>query len=279
MSTLSTEPALAKLLLRDRVLLVGGLVVVTIATWAYTIDMAWGGHGSHASGQHAEHAHHAHHGMAHSVSAMLTPHAEHQMSVGMLIVMWIVMMIAMMLPSAGPVGMLHARFVRAKNGGEPAYLTGMFLVGYCVVWAGFSTVAALVQAYLERSQLMSPVAMALFSSVAGGITLVVAGAFQFSPWKNACLHQCRTPIGFLMTEWQDGASGSFVMGLKNGLFCLGCCWAIMALLFVGGVMSMLWMAGLTALMLIEKIAPHGDRVAKAAGVAMIIGGVFMLFSG
>ncbi len=325
------QPRIARLLLRDRVLLIGGLVVVTIVTWLYTIDMA-GEHSQHgAHGQHGNHAQHASHDMTghqghdmtghqghdmtghqghdmtgheghdmtgheghdmtgheghdmtghedHArVDSLVGPHTEHQMSAYSLIVMWIIMMIAMMLPSAGPVAMLHARFVRSKSQGEPAYLTGVFLIGYCAVWAGFSATAAIAQIYLERSELMSPVAMTLFSPLAGGITLILAGLFQFTPWKNSCLHQCRTPLGFLMTEWRDGAYGSFVMGIKNGLFCLGCCWAIMLLLFVGGVMSMLWMAGLTALMLIEKIAPYGGYVARVAGVAMVIGGVLMILS-
>jgi len=259
---------LAPLLLRDRVLLIGGLVVVTVVTWLYTIDMSVGGH----EGHHAHH--HQHHGLAEAV----TPHAEHSMSIGALTLMWIVMMIAMMLPSAGPVGITHARFVRARNGGEPAYLTGAFLVGYCVVWAVFSTLAAFAQVFLERHELMSPVAMALFSNAAGGAALIGAGLFQFSSLKKSCLHRCRTPLAFIMTEWRDGVSGSFVMGLKNGIFCLGCCWALMLLLFVGGVMSMLWMGALTALMLFEKLGPRGDRVAQVAGVAMVAGGLAMLFA-
>ena len=120
---------------------------------------------------------------------------------------------------------------------------------------------------------MSPMAMRLDSRALGGVILIVAGVFQWTPWKNACLSRCRSPIGFFMTGWREGTGGGFFMGVRHGLSCLGCCWALMLLLFVVGTMNMLWIAALTALVLIEKVAPRGELVARIAGVAMIaVGG-------
>ncbi len=187
--------------------------------------------------------------------------------------MWVVMMVAMMVPTAAPMTLLYAGFRRGRSPAGPIVLpASAFLLGYVVAWSVFSVAAAALQVTLERTAVMSPMAMKLDSRALGGVMLIVAGVFQWTPWKNACLSRCRSPIGFFMTSWREGIGGGFLMGVHHGMSCLGCCWALMLLLFVVGTMNMLWIAALTALVLIEKVAPRGDRVARIAGLAMIVAG-------
>ncbi len=153
--------------------------------------------------------------------------------------------------------------------------TTLFYIGYIAVWAIFSAAFAALQLGLQTAALLTP-ALASASPLLGGGILIVAGAFQFSALKRSCLSQCRSPIGFLMAEWRDGRTGAWIMGAKHGLHCVGCCWALMALLFVVGVMNLLWMAIITAFLLVEKLAPAGDRVGRAAGLAFIVWGVWMI---
>ncbi|HEX7839035.1 MAG TPA: DUF2182 domain-containing protein [Kofleriaceae bacterium] len=254
-------PRAARVWLRDRYVVVGLLVLVTAATWYYTVDMA------RAMGAMS-------HDMAGMAHGALSPHHEHMAASG-LVTMWVIMMIAMMLPSAIPVTVLHARLLR-DNDTSPRVRSLIFALGYAVVWAGFSVAAAAVQIALERSSVLSAMWMRFARVEVGAGVLIAAGLFQFSPMKTACLRQCRTPLGFLMTEWRDGVAGALGMGIKNGLYCVGCCWALMLLLFVGGVMSMLWMLALTLLMLVEKLAPGGHYVARGAGVVMIGAGIAQL---
>ena len=247
-----------RLWLRDRYVIVGLLALVAAATWYDTVDIA------RAMGHPAMGLHGA-----------LCPHHAHMGVLG-LVMMWVTMMIAMMLPSAIPVTVMHARMVRDQDA-SPRVRSLVFALGYVVVWAGFSVASAAVQIGLERSSVLSPTWMRFARPEVGAGVLIAAGLFQFSPMKTACLLQCRTPVGFLMTAWRDGLGGALRMGMKNGLYCVGCCWALMLLLFVGGVMSMLWMLALTLLMLVEKIAPGGRHVARGAGVVMIAAGLALLF--
>jgi len=140
-----------------------------------------------------------------------------------------------------------------------------------VVWIGFSVVAAVAQWVLHEAALLSPMMTA--SPQLGGAILIAAGLYQLTPMKGACLTHCRSPLGFLMGHWRDGLSGAFQMGLHHGLFCLGCCWALMCVLFVVGVMNLIWVAAITAFVLLEKVGPGGVWVARFAGVAMIAIGV------
>src|SRR6266545_2008472 len=195
------------------------------------------------------------------------------MSIGWILIMWVVMIVAMMVPTAAPMTLLYAGFRRGRSPAGPIVLpASAFLLGYVVAWSVFSVAAAALQVTLERTAVMSPMAMKLDSRALGGVMLIVAGVFQWTPWKNACLSRCRSPIGFFMTSWREGIGGGFLMGVHHGMSCLGCCWALMLLLFVVGTMNMLWIAALTALVLIEKVAPRGDRVARIAGLAMIVAG-------
>ncbi len=189
-------------------------------------------------------------------------------------VMWAVMMVAMMLPSAIPVVLM---FVAIKRGhGEPHSfaLAAMFLMGYLIVWMGFSALATLAQWGLHTVAALSP-GLVSVSPLVGGALLAAAGIFQWTPLKHACLTQCRSPRGFFMTEWRDGTRGALLIGLKHGRYCLGCCWLLMGLLFVAGVMNLAWVAVIAVFILVEKVVPAGQWVGRAAGLLLIGWGVWM----
>ena len=186
--------------------------------------------------------------------------------------MWAVMMAGMMAGTATPVLLLFAasRAKRPMPGARVAVL--MFGMGYLLVWVGFSAVAALTQWGLHEKALMTPMMTASSPYLAGGI-LIVAGLYQLTPLKSACLIQCQSPLGFLMSHWREGAFGALRMGFHHGLFCLGCCWALMAVLFAVGVMNLLWVAALSALVLVEKVGPADKLMARATGAALVICGI------
>jgi len=190
--------------------------------------------------------------------------------------MWAVMMVAMMTPSAAPTVLLFARMQRARSD-RAAGGTGVFLSGYLAVWTGFSAAATAIQHALERTGELSPMMAASSDALAGAI-LVAAGLYQMTPLKNACLRHCRSPIAFFMHYWRPGRAGAFRLGAKHGAFCLGCCWVLMALLFVGGVMNMIWIVGLTLLVLAEKLLPRGHLVAKGSGFVLTAAGATVLLT-
>lgn len=186
------------------------------------------------------------------------------------------MMVAMMIPSAAPMTLTFALVNRKRRESEqPLVPTGIFLSGYLVVWTGFSALAAVAQWVLHARALLSPM-MVSTSPMLGGGLLIAAGIFLWLPLKNTCLTQCRSPLGFLMTDWREGWWGAFVMGLKHGAYCTGCCWLRMALLFVAGVMNVWWIAILTVFVLVEKIVPQGLRVGKFAGTLLVAWGIWLL---
>ena len=187
-----------------------------------------------------------------------------------LVLMWWVMMAAMMLPSATPAILLYGR-VREMRQCDPAIAdTWVFMLGYLAIWLLFSLVAASAQ------WLLIGAAMTVSSPAAGAAVLVAAGFYQLSPLKSACVHECRSPAQFISRHWQSGRSGAVRLGLLHGAYCVGCCWLLMALLFVGGVMNLLWIAGLTLLVAIEKLAPRGPLIGRIAGFALIAWGVAKL---
>ena len=192
--------------------------------------------------------------------------------------MWTVMMIAMMLPSALPFvfafGAEH-RKRRARN--LPYVPAGVFLAGYFAIWTFFSAFAALLQQALHRAALIAST-MNIASSVGAGAILIAAGIYQWTPFKDACLRHCRSPLAFLLSDWREGSPGAFRMGVDHGLFCLGCCWLLMALPFAAGVMSLLWMAAITIFVLVEKAAPGGQWFGKIGGAALVGAGTWMVAS-
>jgi len=191
-------------------------------------------------------------------------------------VMWWVMMIAMMLPSAAPMILLYGLVSRhqEKRGGTPMS-SGIFLLGYLTVWGAFSGLATTLQWQLQKLALMSP-AMAITSAAVGGLILIAAGVYQLTPFRDACLQHCRGPMEFVSRHWMPGAAGAWKMGIRHGLYCLGCCWMLMALLFYGGVMNLYWIIGLTAYIFLEKLVPRGMLVSRLASVVLIAWGALML---
>src|SRR5262245_8229166 len=214
--------------------------------------------------------------MAQAMAAMATPADWTWAYAFLMFGMWWVMMIAMMLPSAGPMILLFALVNRRSHEkGGPYVPTAVFAGAYLVAWGGFSVVAVALQWGLERAELLSPM-MASRNAAFGGALLVLAGAYQLSPLKHACLRQGRGPIDFISRHWRGGGRGAFRMGVHHGLYCLGCCWALMALLFFGGVMNLYWMAGLALFVLLEKAIPPGHWLASLSGLGLVGWGVALL---
>ena len=185
--------------------------------------------------------------------------------------MWWVMMVAMMVPAAAPTILLYARVHRHSSTPHPAPAIASFLAGYLACWLGFALIAAGLHLWL-----LSPMSMALADRRAAGAVLIAAGIYQVSPLKDACLNQCRSPAQFLSRHYRPGPSGAFRLGLLHGAYCIGCCWLLMALLFVGGVMNLLWVAGLTLLVAAEKMLPGGQWLARIAGAGMLVWGLFLV---
>ncbi len=190
--------------------------------------------------------------------------------------MWAVMMIAMMLPSAAPMILLHARIDRVPTSGRRLLHTLIFALTYLLVWLCFSALAALAQAFLVDRGLVSAASLALGDRMLVAALLVGAAFYQFSTAKAACLRQCQSPIHFVMRFWSPGVTGALRLGLVHGLYCVGCCWGIMLLLFVAGVMNLAWVALLAAVVLLEKLAPPGWRVSRLIAGAMLAGALWLV---
>jgi predicted metal-binding membrane protein len=251
---------LETVLRRDRVAVTVGLVGISALAWAYIGYLAWDMERMDM-------------GMEIAAPQM---QAWGALDLVLLFVMWAVMMVAMMVPSASPLILTFATVNRKRRERQgPAVPTAMFLLGYLVVWALFSVVAVVAQWGLHAAALLSPM-MVSTSSILGGVLLIVAGVFQWTPLKHACLKHCRSPLGFLMTEWREGTGGALVMGAKHGSYCVGCCWILMALLFVAGVMNLLWVAVIAAFVLAEKVLPRGDLVGRIAGGVLVLAGIVIL---
>ena len=187
-------------------------------------------------------------------------------------IMWSLMMMAMMLPSAAPMILTFAGLSRQNR---MKFSTISFTGAYLVIWIIFSVGAVIIHWLLQHTGLMSA-KMVTSSELLSGILLMTVGVLQFSPLKKSCLKYCRSPISFLMTDWRKGIKGAWIMGFRHGWYCLGCCYALMLLLFVGGVMNLAWVAALTLAVAIEKMLPHGERIAQFLGGALILAGVFKI---
>ena len=190
--------------------------------------------------------------------------------------MWAVMMPAMMLPSAAPMILMFIPIARRRAAGL-AHLA-LFVSGYLVVWTAFSAVATLAQWGLHAAALLSGPGMSL-AAPAAGVVLVLAGVYQLTPLKRACLTRCQSPLGFLLGVWRDGPGGSFEMGARHGAFCVGCCWALMAVLFAVGAMNLVWVAAIAAFVLLEKALPLPRAASWASGLALIAWGSVVLLRG
>jgi predicted metal-binding membrane protein len=192
-------------------------------------------------------------------------------------VMWAVMMAVMMLPSAAPTILLVAALTRNRGGSSGAVpaTAALFASGYILVWSGFSLAAALLQWALSEAGLLSET-MALSNAILVGAVLVAVGVYQWTPLKDTCLRHCRSPAEFLVRHWRRGALGAVRTGIGHGLFCLGCCWMLMALLFVGGLMNLAWVGAIALLVVIEKTMPWGGRMSRVAGAVLAVWGAASL---
>ncbi len=252
------DAALVALLRRDRRLVLAGLAGLIGLAWVYLV---WDAHRMAAMPGMAA--------MPSPLSALFI----------VAFLMWAVMMVGMMVPSAAPTVLLYAAMARrAYAQGSPFPAVWVFALGYITVWAGFSVAAAALQLLLERAALLSP-ALAAQSWLVEGLLLLATGAWQWLPLKDLCLRHCRTPVAFFATRWRGGVRGAFAMGVEHGAYCLGCCWALMLLLFVSGVMNLLWMALIAAFVLVEKLAPFGIVTGRIAGVALMALGLWELAAG
>ena len=255
--SMSETTTLEAVLKRDRGIVIVALVAVTALAWLYLVDMA---------------------GMDMSMDGAMGLFQAPQWTPGyfvMMFLMWAIMMVGMMVPSAAPMVLVYASFIRKNENAAPYLSTGAFLGGYLLVWAAFSLAATTLQWGLGEAALLSPM-MASTSPYLGAGLLIGAGVFQMTPWKNTCLHQCRNPIQFFMTNWRKGKLGALRMGLEHGAFCVGCCWLLMGLLFFGGVMNLIWIAAITIFVLLEKVVPDGDFIGKLLAPVLILMGLGVL---
>jgi predicted metal-binding membrane protein len=245
---------------RDRSMVLSGLALIVALSWAYVASLA-------LDMQSMD-----------MVTEMAMPrtHAWNVADFALTFVMWAVMMVAMMTPSAAPMILMFAGVNRKRRQQERPYVsTSVFLLGYLMAWGGFSVLATTAQWGLHAVSLLSPM-IATTSPVIGSILLLAAGIYQWTPLKHVCLTKCRSPLGFVLNEWREGRWGAFLMGLKHGAYCIGCCWSLMALLLVAGVMNLLWVAAIAGFVLLEKVAPASDRLGRVAGVVLVGWGLWMI---
>ena len=259
------------LLRRDRWIIGAGLATLCLLSWLYIIAGAGTGMSTIAMStwEFPPPVH------------MSSPAAPWDYSYWIIMtLMWWVMMIAMMVPSAAPMILLYARVHRhAQRQGQldqTIIPTAAFAGGYLVAWLVFSLIATFSQWVLEEAELVHAMMMWSTSTVLSGSFLIAAGIYQVSPLKNACLKHCRSPAEFLSRHWRKTRLGAARMGLEHGLYCIGCCWFLMALLFAGGFMNLVWIAGLAIFVLIEKLAPQGYLIGRISGVLMIAAGAWLI---
>ena len=249
---------------RDRYIVAAALLLITALSWAYLLQLVAG---MDMPGMDSA-----------AMAAMMAPRAWTPVDFGFMLVMWIVMMVGMMTPSAAPMILLYARVARqAIAQGRSFAATGWFTAGYLLAWTGFSLVATALQWQLERLALLSPM-MTSTSNRFNGIVLIAIGVYQWTPWKYACLAACQSPLSFIQRHggFRREASRSLRLGLLHGAYCVACCWALMALLFVGGVMNVLWIAAIAVLVLLEKTVPVGRFVPRLIGCSCVVAGTWLV---
>lgn len=261
------------LLRRERLILIAGLGAIVTLAWVHVI--AGGGTGMSAI----------------SMTSWRLPHAmmmeanPADWTLGyalIMLAMWWTMMIAMMLPSAAPMVLLHARVTRhaalQASAGSVSVPAAVFTAGYLAIWLCFSVLATALEWGLERAGVVDGMMMGSVNVWLTGGLLIAAGLYQLSPLKGVCLSHCRTPVVYLSRHWRPGRTGAFRMGVEHGTYCLGCCWALMLLLFAGGVMNLLWIAGLATIVMLEKLAPFGARLTPWLGFGLIAAGAAVIFA-
>lgn len=251
----TTETLLERHLKDDRILIATGIAIVSILAWVHMARMSISTH-------HLPVAH-----------AMAPLHIGEILS---LFLMWIVMMTAMMLPTAAPMILTFSTITRKRmSQNQPYVSTSIFVFGYLMVSVLYSVLAVAAQIWLHGNAYLT-VAGASNNSILTGLLLTSAGIYQWTSLKHNCLKKCRSPFDFLMLYWQEGIKGALTMGVRHGIFCTLCCWVLMALMFVAGVMNLFWMMLVTLVILIEKIAPRGDILARVFGVVLGCTGIYFI---
>jgi predicted metal-binding membrane protein len=258
-----SEPSVASVPLRDRYLISICLAVVTTLSWAYLVHLV-------RQPLFADDS-----AMTMLAMGMAVDHPWTSVDAAITFAMWAVMSVGMMTASAAPVLMLFAATQASRGGRRGLLPVLLFGLGYLSAWMGFSAIATFAQLALQRAALLSDALAASKPGLAAAI-LIVAGLYQLTPIKRACLTRCRTPLGFLMTHWHDGGAGAFRMGTEHGILCLGCCWALMIVLFAVGAVNLVWVAALTAIVLIEKVTRFGVILSRIAGIVMIASSIYLL---
>ncbi|HYB90625.1 MAG TPA: DUF2182 domain-containing protein [Candidatus Binataceae bacterium] len=244
---------------RERVIVWGGIAAVTAISWLVLARMPMPPSGMNGGA------------MGDMAAAMDACGAAWSLRDAWLVLaMWSVMMAAMMLPSAIPMIEMYARMARGRAAGQGGS-AWLLVAGYLIAWTGFAAAITAVQYPLERTRIIGD-AMRM-TPAAGGLLLIATGIFQFTPLKQACLTQCRSPLGFFLTSWRSGAGGALAMGLHHGAFCIGCCWLLMALMFVAGAMNLVWAGALTIFVLLEKATPWGGAISRVSGALMVASGI------
>ena len=274
MSTLSpvVDNAIEAAIRRDRMIVIVALFSIIALAWAYLLagaGMGMSGLEMTRMSQHELAGHMAH---AHAMQPAVWT-AGYAV---LMFFMWWIMMLAMMLPGAAPLILVFATINRRqRDGGNPHVATSVFTLGYLTAWGGYSVAGTAFQWLFERNGILSPMLVANTATL-GGILLLAAGIYQLTPLKHACLRRCRSPLDFIAAGWRRGAGGAFYMGLLHGAFCVGCCWFLMALMFIGGLMNLYWVAGLALFFLLEKTVPAGRWFACTTGIVLLLWGARML---
>ncbi len=246
--------SLGRLLKRDRFIILCGLFSITLLSWLYIIYL---------------YNQMVYMDMNALFFAMPMTPGWTATDFILLYLMWLVMMIAMMTPSVVPLILIFAKVNRERREHEGPFISASYLMtGYFLVWAAFSLAATSLQWLLQQLSLLNP-EMKTTNNILGGMILIITGLFQFTPLKQICLKHCRTPISFVLNHWKEGKAGALKMGIENGLYCLGCCWMLMVLLFVAGIMNLLWVALIALFVLLEKISPRVKWISDVAGLALI----------
>ncbi len=243
---------------RDRMVVLAAIVAITLLASAYLVPMALDMYGA----------------MTGPARWMMAGNWDARYAL-LMFLMWAVMMIGMMLPSAAPMLLLYAAVVR-RSGTPPGVRVQAFGLGYVLAWTAFSLLATALQWLLGTATLLTPM-MVSATPVVSAFILIAAGLYQFTPLKQSCLQHCRAPASFIAEYWRPGAAGALRMGLRQGLYCVGCCWALMGLLFFGGVMNLLCIAAIMLFVLLEKVLPPGAHAGPVAGLLLIVGGLLVLW--
>lgn len=249
-----------KTLSRDRTVVVAGLALVTLVSWAYLVYLA--------RKMNVEPM---------ADMAMPSSRAWTLPDILYLFVMWSIMMVAMMVPSVSPLILTFLKADKRDGTGSRVPSATILLGGYLTVWIGFSLLAAYLQWLLHSVALLSPM-MVGTSDLLGGVIMVGAGMYQVTPVKRACLTHCRSPVAFLSMAWRPGKWGAFRLGIRHGAYCVACCSVLMMLLFVAGVMNLFWVATITVLVLVEKSFRRGDVIGLLAGIVLMVAGGFLLLT-